>query len=37
MTRVRRVKGVGREAELIARWAAGEWRETTLLASDGQH
>src|SRR5258706_3172195 len=36
MTRVRRVEGVERETELIARWAAGEWREATLLASDGQ-
>src|SRR5258705_7965427 len=36
MTRVRRVEGVERETELIARWAAGEWREGTLLASDGQ-
>src|SRR5258706_5628428 len=35
MTRVRRVEGVERETELIARWAAGEWREATLLASDG--
>jgi hypothetical protein len=30
------VEGVERETELIARWAAGEWREATLLASDGQ-
>src|SRR5258708_5974373 len=36
MTRVRRVEGVERETELIARWAAGERREATLLASDGQ-
>src|SRR5260221_13485257 len=36
MTRVRRVEGVERETELIARWAAGEWREATLLTSDGQ-
>src|SRR5258706_12615999 len=36
MQRSRRVEGVERETELIARWAAGEWREAALLASDGQ-